>query len=731
MKFKILLFASLSILIFSCEKESALEKYYNQEGNFSGSIYDALDSTGIYNYFLKGIDSTEMANQLKNTLLTVVAPSDIAFRAYLDKYGYDSISSIPQNILEDLMGHHVITWPHSPASLEQDPNWFKRLTNMGASTATKYDYITDSEILVFKGPKYLQFYFPEMLNTYGGTEADYKLLTGKDLSPSTGFNINSTQVDSIRPYGNGWVYYVNEVIEPIQNLDNWLTNAPEYSYFNKMFSRFYIYVIDEGSTPPPVKRSNLYQTQRSYRADVELDFEPVARVMEQANEYTINASSNFTVLAPENNAFDVFFNTYFQDFPGFKESVEVIDKTSLDNLHVGKIVRAMIKPYLFIQLPIFPSGLFSNNITGYDGTEMNFSEQDVKEYTLCSNGYAYGLNAYVVPRTFKSVLQPAYTTPTYKYFAAAVERSETHGYLSNKNANFTVFMPTDSAFIKNHIILVDEYTFVSEHGGTASAEGLTETVFLDIDPLNPEAPELIPTQDLFQIVFNHLFLKPVIPNSQKQFAQNAPGIYVGITADSIWSGGNIRYDIEDTAQYSIPRITQSITGTIDNGQVYVVDDLINSPTYTMGDMIKIDTAFSSFKAICENSGLYLSDGTLNVFGNIPTVFIPTNAALDQYITDGHLPSDVAELQYFIKYFFMDHTVFTTETINETVVTLSKDVELSTEFNIVYKEAELNGTYEDLKIKGSNNSSFLNVIEGAKSNIICSDGIIHQIDGVLN
>jgi hypothetical protein len=155
--------------------------------------------------------------------------------------------------------------------------------------------------------------------------------------------------------------------------------------------------------------------------------------------------------------------------------------------------------------------------------------------------------------------------------------------------------------------------------------------------------------------------------------------------------------------------------------------LVIPPKYTFGELIAEDTTFSRFKDICEDAGLYTDDG-LQVFGVFPTAFIPTNAALNQYISEGKLPSSESELQSFIKYFFINRTVFTNETINETVETVSRDEQLSTEFEIVYKKAELSGTYENLQVKGLGNSTFIDVTN--TRNIICNDGIIHQINGVL-
>ena len=729
MRLKILLFTGILICIISCKKETALEEYYYQEGNFSGSIYSALDSSGLYTYLIQGIDSSELTKQLKSTLVTLVAPSDKAFQAYLEEHGYDDLSSIPKATLQDLIGHHVITWPHSPSSFTIDKAWFKRQTNMASRTVDKYDQKTGMDKTVLSEPKYLQFYYPEMLSHYGGTTNDYYLFTGSQLSLTTGFNVYDVPVDSIIPYGNGWVYYVDQVVEPVQNMDDWLMSSSKYSLFNTLFNRFSLYYIDDDvNNSVNVKRSNLFQNQRDYRIDMELCFEPVGFTRKGNSLYSLKASSGYTVIAPENEALESFIDTYFEDYPGFKESLAITDKNSLDYLHIDKIVRTIIQPYMFIDLPIFPSTFFSSDgINSKDGTNFKFSEQDIREYILCSNGYGYGINSFVVPRTFQSILRPAFTSPDYKYFVAAVEAAEVFGFLNTLDAKYTLFMPSDSAFIKNGIVLTTAENAVSEYGVTVNDRHLEleETVFIDT---TNGTNQKIEVQNLFELVFNHLFIKDITPSSEKQFAVNAMGRYAGITQDSVWSGGNI---LNETGGFEpgMPKIVKNFNDLpLDNGHVYVVDDLIKTPKLSISGIISYDTAFSRFKDLCENAGL-LSDGILDIYGNTPTVFIPTNAAINQFIAEGKLPSDEKGLQDFIKYLFIDRTIFTSQTITETVPTLCRDESLSTEFKIVYKQADIAGTYENLTVKGVHNASFLNAIEG-KSNIICTDGIIHQIDGVL-
>jgi uncharacterized surface protein with fasciclin (FAS1) repeats len=730
MNLRLVIFASLILLISACERQQALNEYYARPGNFGGSIYTALDSTGMHSKFISCIDSAYFGNMLRNTLVTVVAPSDKAFEDYFEKHGYGSISDIPERKLEDLIGHHIFLWPQSPTEFTNTPHIFKRQTQMAQDTVSKYDVVSESWITVVQETKYLQFYTPEMLAYYEGNADDYNILTGSELSPATGINVYDAPVDSVIPYGNGWVYYTDKVVEPRQNLDDWLT-ASEHTMFSDMYGRFNIFSVD-GSVNEgiprniPSKRSSLYHYERGYRIDMELCFESVGNT-HQAGDYRIDprAVSNFTVIAPPNNALETFIDNTFQDYPGFKENLFVIDP-SLENLHIKLIVRHMITPSMFIAQCVFPSQMAAGTACGNDGTIINLNPEDLLESTLCSNGYAYGASKYIVPRTFESILKPVFTTPDFKFVTAAIDFLEITNYLNDKDANYTWFLPTDEAFLKNNIHLI-AYEDAIENWSLSldNRLGLSDYVFYNNDTTGGNEPDMFSPIELFELVFNHLFTSAITLTSEQLFLKNDMAKYLGVTQDSVWSGGNIVG--RSGSRTKSPEITDDLSDFVDNGKLYVVDDIIVPPKYTFGELIAEDTTYSRFKDICEDAGLYV-DGSLQVFGGFPTAFIPTNSALNKYINEGNLPANEADLQSFIKYFFVNETVFTNETINGTFETISKDELLSTEFQIVYRKADLEGGSGVLKVKGTGNTEFLEVTQ--LRNIICDDGIIHQINGVL-
>jgi uncharacterized surface protein with fasciclin (FAS1) repeats len=728
----------LLMIIASCETESALERYYYQEGTFSGSIYEALDAKGSYNVFLEGIDSTELDNQLKNTLVTVIAPSDDAFEAFLVEKGYSSVSEMPIGELEDLISHHVITWPHPPGNFENEPVFFKRKSNMVSRPVSKYNVITQAPVTVMADPKYLQFYSAGMLNEYGATEEDYETLAGTDLSPETGFNIYDAHVDSIAPYGNGWVYYVDKVVEPRQNLDEWLLNAQEYSLFSDLLNRFSIFVETSGNNPP-LKRSNILLNRHRYRIDMELCFEVVSDDNNSSSS-TLKASSGFTVLAPRNEVLNAFIDSQFGEYPGFRELMYTFDKSSMDVLHVENILRTVITSSMFLDRMIFPSDLVSDaGVYNYEGTYYQLSESDIVDVAFCSNGYGYGINHFEVPRTFKSIMRPLFTTPDFTYMAEAIIYTDALSYLNDVNGNYTFLLPTNEAFNKQDIYMMDLNTYNNNYAEEEGIEGedatLMEAVFLRIDSVNSDF-EILEKQDLFSLIFNHLFTEQIDLTSGTQHAMNALGYYTAYNTDSIWSGGNMEerwIEEDDVITEGEPRIPAPqeafVAPFVDNGKVHVIDNLIKEPERSLAEALAVNPEYSTFRNLCNNANL-LSGDNLAIFGNYTTVFVPTNTVLDQFIAEGNLPTDAEELQNFVRYFFIEHDQFTTSAVDIVTETHSVDPVQSTEFNNVYRTIALNGTPGNLEVRGSANSSGIRVIEGKNSNIICSNGIIHQINGVL-
>src|SRR5574344_2056806 len=95
----------LHVLTLTCDDK--LAEYYKEPDWLKGSIYEVLQDRGAYTIFLKGIDLAGFKPMVNGkSILTVMAPNDEAFNAYLEAtYGAGTtIDDLSQPDLKKLIG---------------------------------------------------------------------------------------------------------------------------------------------------------------------------------------------------------------------------------------------------------------------------------------------------------------------------------------------------------------------------------------------------------------------------------------------------------------------------------------------------------------------------------------------------------------------------------------------------------------------------------------------------
>jgi hypothetical protein len=102
----------LLTVLTSCQEELADRPHYAAPDWLKGSAYEVLQDEGNYTMFLRGVDLADYAPIVKGkSILTVMAPNDSAFTAYLQKAGYADIDQMhtenPEQ-LSKLIGFHLL-----------------------------------------------------------------------------------------------------------------------------------------------------------------------------------------------------------------------------------------------------------------------------------------------------------------------------------------------------------------------------------------------------------------------------------------------------------------------------------------------------------------------------------------------------------------------------------------------------------------------------------------------
>jgi uncharacterized surface protein with fasciclin (FAS1) repeats len=168
------------------------------------------------------------------------------------------------------------------------------------------------------------------------------------------------------------------------------------------------------------------------------------------------------------------------------------------------------------------------------------------------------------------------------------------------------------------------------------------------------------------------------------------------------------------------------------GVLYGIDRLLVSPRYSIFDVLSnpnLYPQFQRFYQLCYQSGLIhldenqdpLSLNNLST-GTYYTCFIPTNAVLQEGIANGTIPTNPAELQQFLRYHFVEGSIFADGEKSGVLSTTRIDEVSGYLFNTI----EVINEKSNLKIK-DNLGNIRNVIT---ANLMAEDGVIHQIDSVL-
>ena len=97
------------LLLSSCASE--LEKYYATPDWLKGNSWEVLDKKGNFKLFLSAVEKSSYKDLVQGKgLVTVMAPTDSAFQAYLIKHKYGSVDDLAKTIkeLDKLVGFHLL-----------------------------------------------------------------------------------------------------------------------------------------------------------------------------------------------------------------------------------------------------------------------------------------------------------------------------------------------------------------------------------------------------------------------------------------------------------------------------------------------------------------------------------------------------------------------------------------------------------------------------------------------
>ncbi|MBN2165414.1 MAG: fasciclin domain-containing protein [Marinilabiliaceae bacterium] len=459
----ILFITLLSGLLTSCEDK--MDEYYKTPDWLKGSIYEVLEQRGNYSVFLKGIDIANMKTMVNGkSILTVMAPTDSAFTAYLNEnYGGKKIEELPISEISKIIGFHVLYYSFDKQKLtnyrpyegdgatDEEKNidaglYYKFRTKSSDSITIEKD-TSGIDVSVYHLERFLPVFSHRMFQTKQ-IDAKYNyeyFFPNTSWKDADGFNVANAAVDEYAVIAdNGYVYMIDKVLRPLETIYKELKSNNDYSDFLELYNAYEYYQLDENLTREYGNGTDLYQHYHTL-ANIACEW-PVT-------DYRLIGTlskTSYSVFAPNNSALRSFFNDYWKI--GGYDSLAEVSETSIAYLLFNSVYASSI---------VFPEEIKKGLIENSFGTIINFNVDAVKESNrkICVNGALYQCEELTPPAMFGSVTGPAFQYKKYSYFLDMLNVSDLVLTLASDETRFIMLYPSDSLMNQYGIIKQNEILY--------------------------------------------------------------------------------------------------------------------------------------------------------------------------------------------------------------------------------------------------------------------------------
>ena len=620
------------VLVFAGCRKKAFDDYYGRPETLQPPIYQVLQSRGNFTNLLAVIDKSGYKTTLNAAgYWTFFAPNDDAFKKYFtdNSTSLDKIDSVTaRKIVTYCLVFNAFQTNHLP-DYQSARGWvinnaFKRRTAYydgfytgagpdGAATvllSANRNALNNGFSFLFgdNNNKYIPYFYSTYMTAKGLTAADYNYFYPN--TAYTGFNVaNAKVINKDILAENGVVHEIDQVVLPLNSLEQNLAANTQYSVFKGLYDKFMVtYAADVDAT----RRFNTLNPSKTNKAYIKqysnlLAFAP-------GNENYLKLEDNdgqqqgYTMFAPTNAALNQYLTDVILEF--YK---------TVDNLPPN-IVADLINAHTW-QSVVWPTKFATTS--NFLGEPARFDPStNVVEKKFGSNGVFYGTNIVQKANVFSSVYARSYLDSAYSLSTRLFDLG-LKPIVSNPGIKFTLFMLPNSVF---RAAGYDYNTTTSNF--TVKVNGVTTS-------------GNIPRDQMIRILYNHIVQTPaneLNDLSGDGIAESYGGEYLRWHANTVSSSGTVEKNV-----------ILNVTGqrTYSNGKVYFLstNSILDYATGTLASQIAKNALTTTspyywFNQYLINSTAYnLTTLEINAvqLGGTYTVFIPTEAAMKKAVEDGFLP----------------------------------------------------------------------------------------------
>lgn len=706
----------LLFILFGCSER--MDRYEDPEW-LGGTNIETLEKAGKYTIFLQLMEKANYRTTIEKQTSTLFVPDDDAFRAYFQKKGIASVDDLTEDEAFELFTLHFLPNSINANHLVYEKMWNRLESAIGEYRSLFFRKITksysvpylevprydptykDKELYIYTNVKYIPLFSKYYFQDYNGNgEIDYPMMYPDSrwsglmnwhnavILPPPGKE-NTTDIEDLAvPTGSGFLYYLDRVVEPMPNIDQYLAaNQDKYGLFYDLMQRYATYTQ---SSVKDKQGRTLYTKGYSNVSNIAAERGPNW----QSSQEPAWALDIYTVFLPDDELLQSYLdNTVLKSYTSLDEVPDVT---------MQYILQSQITNRLELK------SKFTKQFYNYYGDLSVINADDVEPGFMCSNGVIYKSKRILEPNVFLCVPGKLFFDKNYSTFLSMLTKAGLIATLSG-DKEVTLFAPTNEELNNANIRVI-----IDDEGNEEFQQKTDDGQWV-----------LLPDVDLITYAQDHICYGKITDLDGEGYIEMLSHNFVHYSNNKMNAGLNdFKNNTADIVDYSDSK----------NGILYHIDQPIETK-YRMGQYISNDPDLSEFTGLMIATGLldpnYEESDTKNKYPNIAlteatgayywTAFIPTNAAIAQAKLDGTFPDttggNINALKNFVNYHFIKKTIVDDGSISGTFNTLLGGATLTIE-----------NTKNNLRIIDGSGKQVL--VNHADANHLVRRGVVHKINSVL-
>jgi uncharacterized surface protein with fasciclin (FAS1) repeats len=616
-----------------------IEKYQRPE-RLEGKIYTLIsnqEDMTIFAQFMVDVGYDKVID--KTGTYAVFVPTDEVMKTYLtNKYGTSDPSAIDSTVKSDIVKYHIFQMPWSKDQLQSlssrgwinlndisnnKPTAFKRRTLLREPNRTyniqrylsgdnPFDIILPDNVpssttrTVFtSSQKYAPLFFDGFMNAKGLSSADYDFYFKRPYESGEVFFANAKMVGNDLFAENGFVYSIDQVVEPLKNAEQLLEDGP-YAKFLQLIHNYPVFQFNQNATLAQEGASSGAEVTDLYDLSYLNSF-PMNIHDELVGNTTSSIERHNGLLAPTDEALDKLFDEYLKGWGNTWNSVPKNIQSLLVNTHMAR--EAVYQKDL-------NSGFY--NAVGDIIYSDDFEIENVK---YGSNSTFIGLKKAIVPKFFSSVSAPLLLDPAFNSFFGAYVSVNLLSAMKDPATNFSLFIIDGVSLAKDSSMFVTELP-----DGSFQIMAFDHQEEKLVNMLSPSYRNILTRR-----LYGHIGVQPILRQAKREFIETLDGRHIVVQNDTVSGGVPSKFGFNSSHDTTV--VFKEITNfPITNGRVYQCNGWLEFPVRNTYDYLR-NTKFLTLLnkvglANTSNERLTFIDPTERY-----TIFVPSDEALNSIQVD--------------------------------------------------------------------------------------------------